>query len=135
MEKQKKVLDASVIAKLFTNEQFCEKAIEIVEDYTKGNFEIIVPDLLFIEVTNALRYKNNSQEILKKINKRLWDLEFKVERINETLLEKAIQISLEYNLTIYDAIYVAVAQLNSAQLITADSALFKIPSVISLDKT
>lgn len=51
MEKQKKVLDASVAMKWFVTEEDTDKAhIQDVD-------VILVSDFLFIEVLNGLRYK------------------------------------------------------------------------------
>lgn len=134
MERQKKVLDASVILKAFTNEIDSNKAINLLEDFQDGRNEIIVPEFIFLEVTNALRYKKQSQESLNKTNKELWNLGLKIESLNSFLLEKAIEISLKNNITIYDAIYVSLAQINGCQLVTSDKELYKIPNVIPLEK-
>ena len=135
MERQKKVLDASVILKAFTNEIDSNKVINILEDFQDGKNEIIVPEFIFLEITNALRYKKQSQESLNKTNKELWNLGLKIESLNPFLLEKAIEISLKNNITIYDAIYVSLAQINGCQLVTSDKELYKIPNVIPLEKS
>ena len=54
--------------------------------------------------------------------------------VNELLTDKAIINSKKFDKTIYDSIYVSLAQIHGADLITADSELFKIPNVISLDR-
>ena len=135
MEKQTQVIDASVVMKWFVEEEFTDKAVEIKERYISGSLNIIVPELLFIEVINALRYKNNSEDKLIEINKSLWKMGFKVERVNEQLLNKAITVAKKYDITIYDAIYVALANLKGVFLITADSELNKVSNVLPLSKT
>ncbi|MEK6889101.1 MAG: type II toxin-antitoxin system VapC family toxin [Nanoarchaeota archaeon] len=134
MEKQKKVLDASVIMKIFTNEKNSDKALAIIEDYESEKTDIIVPELVFLEVLNALRYKKKNEDELKKASNQLFDLELKTEKISSSILNKAINISLEHNITIYDALYVSLAQFNGCPLITADKELFKLPNVIPLEK-
>ncbi len=134
MEKQAKVLDASVVVKWFSEEENSDKAINLKESYLNGEIILIIPILTKIEILNALRYKKNSEEYLKKVNEDLENLQIKIAEINNNLLDKAVEISLKYNLTIYDSIYVAIAQLYGCQLITADKELFKIPDVVDLGK-
>lgn len=135
MEKQKKVLDASVILKWFRHETQSEKALELLDEYNLGKIDIIVPELAFLEVINGLRYKKESEEILISINHKLWDLELEIERVNMLLLQKAAQLAVKHNLTIYDSLYVAIANFHGAPLITADELLYKLPNVIPLEKS
>src|SRR3989344_7375220 len=111
MEKQSQVADASVIIKWFVDEEFSKKALEIKEKHVSQVTTLIVPDLIFFEIINALRYKKNNEEKLREINNALWKIGFKVERVNEALLSKAIIIAKKYDITIYDAVYVALADL------------------------
>lgn len=134
MERQKKVVDASVILKWFIKEKDSEKALELREDYIFGRIILIVPELMFLEVINALRYKKLNPEKISYVNKSLWESEFHIHKSDQFIIEKAINIAIEYNITIYDALYVSIAQLHNAFLITADSKLYKIPNVIALEK-
>ncbi len=134
MEKQTQVLDASVIVKWFINETDSEKAIELWKNHVSGEIKIVVPNLIFSEIINSLRYKGNDEKSLLEINKSLWNSEFIIENVNEQILQNAIIIAKKYDLTIYDSIYVAIAHLNGSSLITADKELFKIPNVVDLSK-
>jgi len=133
MEKQEKVIDASVIFKWFSQEEHSDKAIILLKEHVNQEIRLIIPDFAIIEVINALRYKKNSEEI-SNANKDIWGLQLKIEKINKDTLEKAITLALKNNLTIYDSIYVAISQLLSVPLITSDAELFKLPNVIPLDK-
>ncbi len=134
MEKSKKILDASVMVKGFSEEINSEKAHRLIKKHLEGEILIIVPELIFLEITNALKYKKKDEESIKKVSKDLFNFQFKVEKITEPLLSKAIQISIKNNLTIYDSLYIAISQFYGAPLITADSALYKITNVIPLEK-
>lgn len=129
MERQKKVVDASVIVKLFLHEEKSDEAIGLINKHVGKEVLIIAPELIFLEVLNALRFKEKNKEKLNSVNKALWGLQLLVEPLNQFILEKAISISLEYNLTIYDAIYAAIAQINGCPLITVDEKLKKFPNV------
>ena|SRR3989344_2537530 len=132
MAAEKKVADASVIVKLFVHEEHSDIAIDLLQKHSKGEVLLIVPELLFLEVLNALRYKHQDKEALVKVNKQLWELQFRVERLNSFLLAQASAIALEKNLSIYDAVYVALAQNFGVPLITADKALKNISNAVFL---
>jgi len=129
MERQKKVIDASVIVKLYANEESSDKAVQLREAHIKGNILIVISELTFLEVLNALRYKGNTDK-LNLVAQELFDLQFHVEKFTDFILKKAIDIALKYDVTIYDASYVAIAQLYGVPMITADKKLVKIPNVI-----
>ncbi|MEK6830022.1 MAG: type II toxin-antitoxin system VapC family toxin [Nanoarchaeota archaeon] len=134
MERQKKVIDASVVFKWFDEEKDSDKALRIKENLLKGDLILIVPDLIILEVLNALRYKKKNEKELNKASQYLFDVGFKIELLNMDIISKAIENSVRYSITIYDALYVALAQIYGAVLITADEKLYKIPNVIALEK-
>jgi predicted nucleic acid-binding protein len=135
MEKQKKVLDASVIIKCFTNEIDSDKADKLIRLHVAKEIEIIIPDLLFLEVLNSFRFKNKDEKALRIILSDLEEFQFEVQNLTKYLLHKAIEISTKNNLTIYDSLYVALAQFHGVPLITADKDLFTLPNVIPLKDT
>lgn len=134
MEKQKKVIDASILAKWFLNEQDSEKARSIRKEHLEENTIIIIPELAILEVINVLKYKGGTEKELDIVNNVLWNTELKIERTTQQILKKAIENSIKYDITLYDSLYVAISQLYGSVLITSDSELFKIPNVIPLDK-
>ena len=134
MEKQTKVVDASVILKWFSNEEDSAKALILKDKHIQKEISLIIPELLFLEIANALKYKKNNFEKIQKANEDLWNFQFIVKRINESILERAIEIALKYNLTIYDSLYVALSQIYGCELITADKELVKAPNVILLEE-
>ena len=135
MEKQKKVIDSSVIVKWYAKEEDFEKAIKLKEEYLSEKIILIAPSLVMIEVLNAMKYKKENNIPLEKINNSLWEMQLNIEGINESTLNKTSEIALKYNISIYDALYVTIAQLHGCPLITADKGLYGIPNVIPLEKT
>ena len=134
MERKKKVVDASVIVKLFTNEESSDRAVQLREAHISGEICIVISELTFLEVLNALRFKGGSAEKLVIVSKELRDLQFHVEKLADFVLEKTIAIALEYDVTIYDASYAAVAQIYGAQIVTADKKMARIPNVVMIDR-
>lgn len=132
MATEKKVIDASVIVKWFVNEDGTREALELRDMHISGKIKIVVPELVFLEVLNALRYKGHDEKALNEVNNNLWELQLHVEKINKFLLNKVASISLTHDLSFYDAFYVALAVLSGIQIITADKDLSKIPNVVML---
>ena len=129
MEREKKIVDASVLVKLFSIEEDSNKAEYLIKNHVTEKIILIIPELLFLEVSNALKYKKNDENKIKEANEKLWDFQFHIERLNKNIMDLAIKIALENNFTIYDSLYIALAQIYGAELITADEALLKIPNV------
>ena len=130
MERQKKVVDASVIMKWFVDEDGSDKALDLRKMHLEKTCLIIVPDLLFIEVMNAFRYKTEDVESLKKVNDALWKIQLKVEKTNQFILNAAAEEALIYDLSLYDAIYVTLSQLYGCPLYTSDLKLKKCKNVV-----
>ncbi len=90
------VIDASVVIKWFSEEEYTDKAIEIRNEFFKGTCELAAPDLILYEVSNALRFNPNFNEE-----------------------------AFKYKTTIYDAFYAALANEIGFEFVTADIKLFK----------
>lgn len=129
MAREKKIVDASIVAKWFLEEEGSAEALKLRTAHIQGKAMLIVPDLLFLEVLNALRYKGGTEKSLADANKILWDIQFHVERLTPFLLEKTSVLALQYNLSLYDALYLALGLLHGSPVMTADKALAKAPNV------
>ena len=126
MEKQTKVvLDASIVAKWYLIEENRENSLTIRDRYIAGSIAIIVPDLIYYEVANALRYssKMNLQQLSEATKSLgLYGLDTQPYSL---LIEEAVRLALEHNITIYDATYVALANKENAELYTCDKELIR----------
>lgn len=134
MEKQKKVLDASILVKWFSQEENTEKALALREQHISQEIEIFIPELAFLEVINSLRYKKKNEKELEKAINDLWNIQINVVALSTDILGKTAKIALGNNLSIYDSLYIAIAQLHGCPLITSDTEIYKIPNVIPLEK-
>ncbi len=132
MERKKKVIDASVVTKWFVHEEGSDRALQIREDHINGKILIIVPELLFLEVVNALRYKQKSKAELNNVVSDLLECQLRIENLDEEIFKEAIHLSLTYDLSLYDAIYASLATLFDTELITADEKLLKAPRTVKL---
>ena len=120
------VLDASVAAKWFVRqpERDREKALALRARHVEGRTRLIVPEFAFLELLNAIRYSPRATEADGAAAVELLEaLHLQVERLSVDLLRKANAIAWAYKLAVYDATYVALAELQGFPLITADDAL------------
>ena len=119
------ILDASVILKWFIKEEDSDKAKELKESHIIGKFNIVVPDIIIYEVGNALRYEPEFS--LKEVNRsleELYELNLDIIAPLPDILTLVAEIAYRYNITFYDASYIALAQELGLQFITADQKLY-----------
>lgn len=122
------VLDASVIVKWFLHHQEADrdKALALRELHIAGRSKIHVPELAFLEVLNAIRFNAKAEEKDGETAlEALQDLNIETKSANGDLLRKTNAIAWAYKITIYDALYVALAEQIGYPLITADEVMVK----------
>lgn len=117
------VLDASAVAKWFVKEDEFEEMRRIRDLIIRNEVGAYIPSLLFIEVSNALRYTEGltAEDVAKAVNALQ---KIGLEVINDLeLLEDAIRIAFEKEITVYDSVYLALAKKVGGILITYDREL------------
>ncbi|MEE9223133.1 MAG: type II toxin-antitoxin system VapC family toxin [Thermoplasmata archaeon] len=121
MEKKTLVLDASVVVKWYCEEKDSDKALEIRERYRRHQVNIIVPNLLFYEVINAIRFNLEiTEETKKRIAKNVLEIGFDTVIPSRNQYVEALNFALKEDLTIYDSIYYVIAKDADAVYVTAD---------------
>ncbi|MEM2940984.1 MAG: type II toxin-antitoxin system VapC family toxin [Thermoproteota archaeon] len=124
MEELKKVvLDASVVVKWFVPEAYYEKALTIRRAFLNGRIKLAEPSLLIYEVANALRfhkiYKLSEDDMVEAVRA---ILAFRMlEKVKREDWRKTLELSMSREVSIYDAIYAALAIRLEATLITSDA--------------
>lgn len=118
------ILDASVIAKWFLEEEGTKTSLQIREKYFQDEFDISVPDLIIYEIANTLRYSDFSSQEINKALSSIYSMNLFLMDPSEKMMEKASKIAIEKEITIYDATYVALGDQLSSRFITADHPLF-----------
>ncbi len=124
MERPKVVVDASVCAKWYLDEEYSDRARLLRDEFVKGQIAITVPSLLFYETLNALRYSRAFDEkelsvaadSLSKYGFEVWEPRGEVYR-------EAARLSLAQEITVYDAAYVALSEHLRALFYTVDKKL------------
>ncbi len=120
------ILDASVVAKWFKEESGSEDALKVREGFYNGVHEIIVPDLLLYELSNALRYdKKFSREEIEKAVKSILEMDLTITIPSQELITKSVEAALDYEITVYDAIYIVLSLQMNGIFVTADEKLYR----------
>lgn len=132
------ILDASVIVKWYASEREAdlEAARQILFDLEQGKILAKVSDFLVHELANAL-IKGKRLDGKKTIDALKLFFKTKVEVIptDFSLVKIAVPLAIKYNLTFYDAVYVALAKSLKCQLVSANPKChgkIKDGSVVSL---
>lgn len=125
------IIDASVVLKWFLldNEGETKQALLIRDKFVAGELRLRAPELLIIEVANVLRHKpGDTAKIVNKATSTLWQMDF-LAPLNPAVNELAVELAFELNTTIYDAVYLALAEVSFGKLITADAKFYRASAV------
>ncbi len=121
------VVDANVAIKLFVDEPLSKLAQQVFAALSADPpAELHVPDLFFIECTNILwKYTWRFGRPLQDSQADLIDLGKLDLNVTSTanLMEDALALAVELNISAYDACYAALARRLELPLLTADSRL------------
>jgi len=120
------ILDASVVMKWFSEEEYTDKALEIREKIRMGEERVVVPDLLLYELANALKYnpRFNANDVSNALTS-IFDMELDIVTPIPEIINSAVILAFEYNITVYDAFYIALAKETELTFITADRRLYE----------
>jgi predicted nucleic acid-binding protein len=122
------VLDASVAAKWFlpSGETLAGEAVALLKRFAGGRLGLLVPDLFWPEVGNifwkASRGGRMSKGAAREAVASMSSCGIRTAP-SQPLLGQALEIAAEFDRTVYDAIYVALAVESNHPLVTADERL------------
>ena len=117
------VLDTSVVLQWIhqENELHPEQARKIFKDLEYGKINIIIPNLLLVELLNALLIgKKTSIEEANLVVKRIFESTLTIVEVTLPILLQTTILMRKYNLTSYDAYFLALAQYEGCKLISDD---------------
>jgi predicted nucleic acid-binding protein len=115
------VIDSSIAVKWFSEEEGTPQALELRNSHVKGRVTLITTPLLACELANALRYKPdyNTDKLAEAMN-HFYKLHLYEAPIDGHLLSRSSEIAFKGNVTVYDAIPIALAVLKRTKCLTAD---------------
>ena len=122
------VVDASVLVKWFLHQQEADRdrALALRDLHVSGRTTIYIPRLALLEVLHAVRFSPKANEEAGEVAlEALQDLNLEFKPGDVNVLRKTNAIAWAYKITIYDALYVALAEQVGYPLITADEVMVK----------
>lgn len=123
------VLDASIAVKFFLPEPDSAKAIELRDDFVDEIHDLIAPDTLPIEVAHALTRAERKNLITQgdAIGK-VADLLALAPTLHSHLhlLSRAVELSSQTRIGVFDCVYIALAERERCQVVTADQRMLTI---------
>ncbi len=136
----KYVIDSGIAVKFAIPEIDSDKAIRLIDEYREGIHQLHSADLFPTEVCNALMMAERRARIPAGTAEPLFQDILKVCPVLHQaipLLPRALQLAQTYRQTVYDCLYVALAEREGCELVSADAKLIKavqpsMPFVISL---
>ena len=117
------VADTSVVLKWFgrQDESLVKQAILILNDHLDDKIQLIVPDLLLVELANALIFgKTITPPLVRRSIDAVVKSQITIVPVDRNLIHESIYWVDKYQFTAYDAIYLALARQNHCRLISAD---------------
>lgn len=120
------VVDSSVVAKWIIKEPDSPQAQRLISEVTLKGEHLIVLDLAFVEVTNAIWKLHHrglaTLDEARNYQDALVNVVAHVEAANR-LLKPALEIAAKYDRAVYDALFVALCQDLGLPGVTADEPL------------
>ena len=119
-----KVVDASVVYKWYVPERETEKALDLLAEFRRAIEPLAAPDLILYELASALRHNPRLKpEDVESVLENFISLQMQIVVPSLASLRGAVRLALRYNVTVYDAVYVTLAESLGCDFITADKKL------------
>ena len=124
----KYVIDSSVMVKWVLTEADSDKALRLRDDFRKSVHELLSPDIFTVEASHALTRAERQVRIAVGQARALFlDILTTPPRVFpfQPFLLRAIDISSTMRIGVYDCIYVALAEQEKCELVTADTTMIR----------
>lgn len=122
------VLDCSVAARWLLPEPGRESALNLFARYASGQIDLIAPDLLLAEFASLIAKRCRRKQLSDSQARQAFALINRAApRLHDTrpLLAPALELSLRLSLSVWDCVYLALAEEYTCPLLTADRRLFR----------
>jgi len=115
------VIDASVAAKWYNDEELSDKAVEVKDAFVRGDLELAAPTHLIYEVGNSI-WKNPQLSDKDATNAVVSILRLGMQMLppNTERANRAMNIARMREVTFYDACYIQSAEELRSPLLTSD---------------
>lgn len=122
------VLDTSVAVKFHVPEERHEEARRFQHSFEEGEVSLLAPGTVLPEVFNAFWQKHRRDELTSDEVRIGWGLISELPLTlyaPEDLIDRAVEISFETSVIIYDALFLALAEDAETVVVTDDSKLVR----------
>jgi predicted nucleic acid-binding protein len=130
----KYVLDSSAALPWVLPEKDSAKAVRLRDDARNGVQELLAPDIFPAEVFNALLKAERTQRINVSEAKPLYaSIGADIPALHPylPLMPRAGEIASRHRIALYDCLYIALAERESCEVITADRGIISLQSQFS----
>lgn len=120
------VLDSSVALKVVLPEPDSAKAIQLCDDFRNGIHELITCDVFPIEIGNARTRAERQPRIPPSSAAGLWQQimsDCPMLFASIPLMPRAIALSSQARIGVYDCLYLALAEQDQCEVVSADQRL------------
>ena len=136
----KYIVDSSLAFKWLVPEIDTDKAIRVRDDYRHGIHQLLAPDIFPTELAHALTRAERTGRIAFHESLQLLADALKllpVLRDSLPVLPRAVEISSQTRVGVYDCLYVALSEQEQCDLLTADDRLVaalqnRFPQIVAL---
>lgn len=121
------IVDSSVAYKWLSpdEEGGVEQAFSILWSHRSGEVTLVAPPILYVELANSLRYsKHVAEDDTVALIGALDELGIELVESTPSRLVAATRLSHRHHVSIYDALFLALAEELDCPLITADRKAF-----------
>ncbi len=131
------VIDASVAVKLVVTEPDSDSAERVVGDLTESGVWIGAPEVLLVECANALWLRVRKGSLTSKDGETQLGVFRRIVYVFDswpvgTVVFPAWRLATSLGITMYDACYVALAEIQGVPLVTADRKLVRRCAALSV---
>jgi predicted nucleic acid-binding protein len=120
------VIDTSVVCKWFLEEgeTSVEMAGELLHQHLVGTTLLIAPASLPLELANVLRYSDMNDSTMQQTLEDFHFAHLELFELTQNRLEAASLLARRHKISVYDAVFLALAQERECPLVSADRKAF-----------
>ncbi len=122
------ILDTSVAVKFYLPEELRDEALRLLAAVESGEAKLLAPGTVQPELFNALWQQHRRGVLTREEVRESWE-DFSDTSMDlyapEDLMPRAVQITFETGVIVYDALFLALAEELGTVVVTADGKLLK----------
>ncbi len=131
------VVDTSALLRLFIPDGPIPTGMKAaLREAERGNNLLLAPELILPEAAQVLLKKKKAgiitQEEMGELLDCIISLPIRLFR-HKPIIQRSSELALEHNITVYDALFLVLADVNNARLITADHLLERTAKKLGLN--